>query len=348
MKKLTISALALTLSIGLLAGCSGKPATSEPTPDAATPTPEAVTPVEGAVKTGLSITTDVSKSKDATADANGQAQANIALTAVAVDDEGVITACVIDAIQSKIDFDATGKIVTELGSVATKNELGADYGMTKASSIGKEWNEQAAAFAEYAVGKTVEELKGIAVGEKGEPTDADLAASVTLAVGGFVDGIEAAVNNAVHMGAQAGDKLALTTSTSQTKSKDAGEKEGLAEAYAYVGAVTLNGETITSCIIDAVKADVKFDATGKITTDLSAAQPTKNELGDAYGMKGSSSIGKEWNEQAAAFAAYVTGKTTSDVAGIAVNESGAPADADLAASVTVGIGAFQTLIEKAA
>ncbi|MFR3921799.1 MAG: hypothetical protein ACLTYN_07290 [Dysosmobacter welbionis] len=40
-----------------------------------------------------------------------------------------------------------------------------------------------------------------------------------------------------------------------------------------------------------------------------------------------SSIGKEWNEQAA-FAAYVTGKTLDEVAGIAVDEATKPAEAD--------------------
>jgi len=63
-------------------------------------------------------------------------------------------------------------------------------------------------------------------------------------------------------------------------------------------------------------------------------------------MKKASSIGKEWDEQAAAFCAYVTGKTVSEAAGIAVNEKGAPAGADLASSVTVGIGDFLSLIEK--
>ena len=49
-----------------------------------------------------------------------------------------------------------------------------------------------AALADYAVGKTVDELKGMAVGEDGKAADADLAASVTLYIGSFVDGIEAA------------------------------------------------------------------------------------------------------------------------------------------------------------
>ena len=54
----------------------------------------------------------------------------------------------------------------------------------------------------------------------------------------------------------------------------------------------------------------------------------------------------EWNEQAASFAAYVTGKTAAEVAGIAVTE-GKPSDADLASSVTIAIGDFQGLIAKA-
>lgn len=356
MKKLISAALSLVMLLALVTGCTRQVVVVvSPAPDQApVESTSPAAPIEsaapaGAVKTGLSMVTGVSSSKDAAADANGTAQTDIALVAVTVDDNGVITDCVIDAIQAKIAFSNEGRIVTDLATeFASKNELGEAYGMKKASSIGKEWSEQAAAMAEYAVGKTVAELKGIAVNEKGAPSDADLASSVTLYIGSFVSGIEAAVNNAQHLGAQAGDKLALTSVTTMAKSKDAGEKDGQAQAYATVAAVTLNGDTVTSCYIDAVQANVNFDAKGVITTDLTAPVASKNELGEAYGMKKVSAIGKEWNEQAAGFAAYVTGKTVGEVAGIAVSESGAPADADLAASVTVGIGDFQALIEKAA
>ena len=347
MKKIVSAALSLTLLLAMMTGCSRQTVVvTSPAPSAApaesTAPAETASPTGTPVKTGLSMVTGVSKSKDATADADGTAQSDIALVAVTVGDDGVI--------QAKIGFSGEGKITTDLTTeFASKNELGDDYGMRKASSISKEWNEQAAAMAGYAVGKTVEELKGIAVNEKGAPTDADLASSVTLYIGSFVSGIEAAVNNATPLGAQAGDKLALTTSTTMAKSKDAtAEANGRAQAYANVAAVTLNGDTVTSCYIDAVQANVDFDAKGAIVTDLTAAIASKNELGDDYGMRKASSISKEWNEQAAAFCEYVTGKTVSEVSGIAVNEKGAPADADLAASVTVGIGEFQTLIEKAA
>lgn len=362
MKKFSAVALSLALSAGLLAGCAGGAAGSSASHSAtpsATPAPtvsSAPAPSEtapaagGAVKTGLSVVTGLEKSKAAAADAEGLAQANIAMVAVTVGEDGVIDACVIDTIQSKISFDATGAITTDLATTfPSKNELGDAYGMRKASSVGKEWNEQAAAFAAYAVGKTVDQLKGIAVNEKGAPAEADLTASVTIPAGDFIAGIEAAVKSAADLGAKKGDKLGLASVTTMSKSKNAAaDAEGLAQAYATMAAVTTDGKTITSCAINAVQANVNFDAAGTITTDLAAAVANKQGLGDDYGMRKASAIGKEWNEQADAFAAYVTGKTVDEVKGIAINEKTAPTGADLTASVTMSVGDLIAVVEKAA
>ena len=199
------------------------------------------------------------------------------------------------------------------------------------------------------MGKTVDELKNGAVDETGHAADADLASTASIYLGGYVAGIEAAVNNAQHLGAQSGDKLVLATVNSLGSSKDAtAEKAGTAQLDAYVTAMTMNGDVISSCYIDSVQAKIAFDAAGVITSDLTAPVLTKNELGENYGMKAYAGSKYEWNEQAAAFAAYVTGKTAAEVAGIAVNEKAAPADADLAASVTISIGDFLALIAKAA
>ena len=43
----------------------------------------------------------------------------------------------------------------------------------------------------------------------------------------------------------------------------------------------------------------------------------------------------------------LTGKTVAEATGIAVTEEGNAGDADLAASVTIGVGDFLTLVEKA-
>ena len=292
---------------------------------------------DAAVKTGLSFVTSVSSSKD------GTAQANIALTAVTVDDNGVIIACVIDYVQAKIKFDETGKLTTDKATeFQSKNELGDGYGMRKASSIGAEWNEQAAAFAAYCVGKTIDELKAMPLDENGKPVD--VITSCTLAASEFMPGVEDAVNNAVHMGAKKGDALKLTQVSTMAKSKDATETaDGLAQVYTHVGAITLNGDVITSCYIDAVQASVNFNAQGKITSDITAPVQSKNVIKDGYGMKAISPIGKEWYEQAAAFCQFVTGKTVSDAVAAAHN----PAGTDLVTSCTIGMSDFILLLLKA-
>ena len=115
-----------------------------------------------------------------------------------------------------------------------------------------------------------------------------------------------------------------------------------------MAALTVKDGVITSCTIDSLQAKVGFDAAGVITADLTAPVQTKNQLGENYGMVAWGGAIAEWDAQAASFAAYITGKTAADVAGIAVTETTAPAEADLAASVTIKIGGFQDLIAKAA
>ncbi|MGI6752167.1 MAG: hypothetical protein ACOX4U_06055 [Anaerovoracaceae bacterium] len=337
MKKKIILALVLALALFAFAACGES-----------TPSEEPGNTEGGTVKTGLAVVTTAAKSVEA-GDKNGFAQADSTIVAVTVDEDGIITNCVIDSAQTQIEFSKDGKIVSDLGMVVPgKQELGNDYGMKKASSIGKEWNEQATALSNYVIGKTVNEVKGIAINSEGGPADEDLASSVTVSIGGYIDAIEKAVANAKDMGASADDTLGLGVVTTIDKSENAGDEDGIAQAYTNYAAVTFGKDgVITSCIIDASQAEVKFSKEGKITSDLAAAIKTKNEMGEAYGMKKASSIGKEWNEQAEAFAKYVVGKTVSEVKGIALTEDGLAADTDLASSVTVHIGPFMENIERA-
>lgn len=303
----------------------------------------------GELKTGLATITTISDSKDAAEEEEGIAQADVTIAAVTVDAEGKIAACRIDIAQTKIYFGTDGTIFSDLATeYPSKQELGDSYGMKAASSIEKEWNEQADAFAAYCVGKTADEVTGIAVTDEGTAADTDLAASCTMHIGGFQSAVAEAVNNATAVGAAAGDLLGLGVTTNIAKSAAATKEEtGVAQAYTTISVVTVNGEgKITSAIIDAVQANINFDVNGKITSDLTAEVSSKNEMGDSYGMKSASSIGKEWNEQAAAYAAYAAGKTIDEVNGTAVAE-GVPSNADLTASVTIHIGDFNTVLTKA-
>ena len=358
--------LSLILVISLLAGCAGTPVVyytectcppaahevvAEPSPAPVVPETEAPVAAEGALKTGMAIVTSLKKSASATADAAGKADYDVTMVAVLVDDNGIIQDCIIDGIATSVEFDAAGAITTDLAvAPQTKNEKGDAYGMRGASKIGAEWNKQAAAVAAACVGKYYGDLKGVVVAETGyAPEGTDLASSATIYIGGYVQAIELAAANAQHLGAQAGDtlKMATITGIGDSKSADA-ENAGNAQLNVDVTAITMNGDVITSCAIDSVQAKVAFDAAGAVTTDVSVAPATKNELGENYGMVAWGGAIAEWNEQAASFASYVTGKTAEEVAGIAITEATKPADADLAASVTISIIGFMNLIAKAA
>ncbi len=357
MKKILALVLVLAMSLFAFAGCTKEepnvetPSTETPGTEEPAEEPAEEPSADNAVKTGLAVLTSVGKSTDATADAEGLGQSDSVVVAVTVDKDGKVVKAAIDTAQTKINFSAEGKVTSDLTTVyKSKQELKEEYGMKKASSLEKEWYEQANSLAEYFVGKTAEEIKSIPTDEAGVPTDADLVSSVTVKINDYKAAAEKAIANAQDLGATADDTLGLGILTTIDKSKDAtADAEGQTQAYSTYTVATFDADgKVTSNILDASQANVKFDATGKITTDLAEEVKTKIELGDAYGMRKASQIGKEWFEQAAAFSAYVTGKTSDEVAGIAMDEEGVATDADLVSSVTVGIDGFLEVMAKAA
>lgn len=354
MRKTITFIFAAILIPALVAGCkasptpapSGSPSGSSSSSSSASSQPSTSA---GPVKVGLAVITAMSKSADA-GDKDGLAQVDSTVVAVLTDKEGKILKCAIDAVQAQVIFDKTGQLITPPETTfKTKNELGDDYGMKKASGIGKEWDEQASAFASFVEGMTVDEVKGIKVDEQNHPTESDLKSSVTISIGAFMEAIEKAVGMAQESGAAETDKLTLGIVTDMKKSSSAqSDKPGLVQVYSTFAVVTRDaGGKISACILDAAQSDIDFDEKGKILTDLSETPKTKNELGEEYGMKEKSAIKKEWNEQAAALAQYVTGKMPDEIKGIAVDEMGYAVSSDIKTSVTISIGGFMEALKKA-
>ncbi len=352
MKKISLL-LVVAMMISLLAGCAGTPVvyhtdctcpTGSHTAPSTNPTTNPNVSAEGQIKTGLYIGVSAGKSVD------GKAEYDVTLAAVTVDENGVILSCRLDSIGTTLLFEG-GVISTDLNAeILSKNELGDAYNMVTYGGAAHEWYVQAQALADFAVGKTVEQLRSGAVNESGYAADADLATTATIYLGGYVSAIEGAVANAKPLGAQAGDELRLAAiSTFGSSTNPADGNDGNAELDVDVVALTLSGDTITSCYIDSVQAKVGFNADGAITSDLTAPIQTKNQLGDAYNMVTYGGATFEWYQQAENFSAYVTGKTAADVAGIAISETTKPAEGtDLAATVTISIIGFQNLVAKAA
>lgn len=262
MKKLLALGLSLSCAAVIFAGCGSNNDSSSSSSSKTDEGSKAAT--TGSLKTGLAVISKTGSSKDVS-DKEGLAQVDSTIVAVTVDSEGKIVECIIDAAQTKVNFDATGKITTDLNAEQkTKDEQGSGYGMAKVSKIGKEWNEQTSALAKYVVGKTIDEVKGIKLTDDGKAADADLSASVTVTISGYIEAIEKAVKNSTELGAKAGDKLGLGVVTSISDSKDAGEKEGVVQAYSHYSVVTVdNSGKITSAILDASQTNVNFSTAGK-------------------------------------------------------------------------------------
>ena len=356
MKKILLMLLISILILSLaLAGCGNKEPEAQQSPASEVPaeqTSAAQEPTSGGVKTGLGAVVSIAKSTDASADAAALAQTDITMAAVTLNADGKIANVKIDSTQSKINFDAQGQLTSDVSAaLQTKVELGDAYGMKKASGIGKEWYEQIAALEDWMVGKTIDEVMGMQMSDEGTPADADLTSSVTIHVGDYLNAVKKAADNAKDFGAAVtgATKTGLGAIVSIAKSTSASaDADGLAQTDNIMVALTLD-ETgkIAGVIIDTAQVRINVNASGAVTTDTSAALQTKNELGDAYGMKKASGIGKEWSEQAAALAQWMIGKTVDEVAGMPLSE-GAPSDADLASSVTIHVNDYIAALQKAA
>ena len=126
------------------------------------------------------------------------------------------------------------------------------------------------------------------------------------------------------------------------------EQTGKAAADTNVAAVILDKDgKIVDCVFDVVSASVEI-ADGLLADGAATLTfKSKHDLGDAYNMKTYGNAVAEWYEQANAFAKYCIGKTAAEVKAIALNDKGAPSDADLTASCTIGVKDYINAIAKA-
>ena len=180
MKKILALVLALAL-VATFAACGGEkaPATAE-------------------YKLGMGVVVSLDSSADTTA------QADATVATVILDKDGKIVAADLDVAQTKVTA-ADAADLTKV-DVRTKKEKGDDYGMAAALNYGmdwnkdgvvKEWDEQAAAFAEKMIGKTAADIEAIKTkladdGKHNIADDADLLAVCTMDVVAFnADMVEA-------------------------------------------------------------------------------------------------------------------------------------------------------------
>ena len=137
----------------------------------------------------------------------------------------------------------------------------------------------------------------------------------------------------------------LGSVTSMSGSEAAADKAGSVTVNTTMCALELDdADKITAVSFDIAQNKIGFDAAGALTSELTGEHPTKKELGDAYGMKGATSIGKEWYEQAEALEA-VSMPTYDKGDG---HHTQVPDDVDLKSGCTIDVGNFLQALQKAA
>jgi len=160
---------------------------------------------KGTEKVGLGHVVSIAKSKGLGKDAEGKevtplAQVDTVMVASAFDKDGKVVDAIIDSAQTKIKFDNVGMLTSDKAAeIKTKVELGDEYGMLKASKVGKEWYQQVAELQKWMVGKTAVEVKAMKVIEEDGSAvtdEAELTSLVSVSVQDYIASLDEAYQKA--------------------------------------------------------------------------------------------------------------------------------------------------------
>lgn len=287
-------------------------------------------------KTGLGVITEASEE-----DRTGSIE--LVAAAVLLDGDGKISGVKLDELETT--FSAGGDGAVNLPKdYRTKRQKGDDYPLAAASSLKKGWAEQADAFADYLTGLTPQQAARLETDKDGRAADPDLLSGCTIRVDKYRDAVAKACASAAPLGGAKGDRVSLGVAAENASSDVTAtdDKDLNAEVELTFAALTLDADgRITSAIGDMAEPALTVAADGGITAP--EAVRTKLELGDGYGMRGASALGKEWYEHSAGYCSYLKGKTEAEAASIPADGS----DPDLAALCTISIDALQKAVGDA-
>lgn len=282
----------------------------------------------------------------------GSVQTDITFASILLGKDGKIQQLRLDAVQVKVAADEDGAALVRTNGADPKSkwELLEDYNMVGRSPIEKEWYEQAEAFENFAVGKTVAELAALELDT--EYLKDGEAAGVTIKVAEFMDAIERA--NA--------DKVALDDiSNLKIGVGGVGTEGNLQSNYTIAAAAFKADKTVAAARMDVyqipyaleaksetVKGAVSILVNGKkqvVETSAGVGRiKAKHELGFDYNMKDSATKG-EWFEQANKITAYMVGKTIET--GLAINAENNHMVNEVAADVTIKAVDYRNAFDEA-
>lgn len=282
------------------------------------------------VSTGLSSVSSMTV-------ADAAARIKTAVAAVLVGEDGRIRACQLDEFETTATL-REGEVALDPDTRSNSEKL-YEYGLVSASPIGREWFEQAAAFGDYVVGMTADEVASLPLSD-GKVQDTVLSGRCELDVTDFVEAITQAARSAAPRGASVGDVLSMTVSRTQ----ESGAEDRLRVSFP-LSAVTLTRDgAVSSCLVDVAEAElsVKDGAFTAKNGRFSANKAKRNDL--MVETASSESVG--WFEQAAAFEKYVTGKTLTQIRATPLLNGRAAPDTELAETCFIPVAALLDSVVK--
>ena len=190
-----------------------------------------------------------------------------------------------------------------------------------------------------------EEVKKLKTDADGKPTDADLLSGCTIAVDRYRDAVVRACENAQVLGAARGDTVKLGVEVAEMPQGLAGtdDKDAQVQAKVTLAVVTMDENArVTSAIGDMTEPELTVSADGTVSAPREPVY-TKNELGDRYGMRSASALGKEWYEHSAGWCGYLKGKNAVEIGKLSADGT----DADLKALCTISVTDLQKAALKA-
>ena len=262
------------------------------------------------------------------------AQINATIATVVLDENGVIVAIKLDAVQNKFSCTADGIVFSNL---LTKKELGNDYHMhdwgagqdRNGDGIVKEWFEQAAAFEAWCVGKTIAEVAAMETQTQADgyviPADeALLTAGCTIQITDFIEAVVKAGNDDQAMTFTAEGEMVLGLGVNNSDNGSTGDdfEATVNMNIDFAAVVTVDG-VIVAALNDAAQPKVVIEDGVVISKSVGKGEgvlKTKRELKEDYKMAAWGTpnvVGgtvKEWYIQSAAFSNYIVGKTPAQVA----------------------------------
>lgn len=283
-------------------------------------------------------------------------QATVNVAVAAFDNAGKIVNARLDVVQIPLTVTGEGEAAvagidsSKNAGLLSKVELGLDYNMKGVSFIKKEVYEQIESFADFVVGKTIDDVVAATVNpghsKDGTPVAEGLEGQVTISV----DDFEAALKDAYE------NKVAAKVSGANAGVGIFVEMYGANELTTYIaGALTNKKGEVEAAQLDNVVFPLAVDAEGKATLAeskyvVNGEIISKKKLGAGYGMAGKvdgdgDGVKLEWNDQAAAIEGFVVGKDAAAISAMTYTDG---KNADLTAvDATIKVESIMKAVAEA-